>query len=182
MSSDKAALRSTQRGRTLSSLERAHQSERLQARLCSLDVIVQANAVALFVGVGHEPETRGLFEALAPKERWLPKVVGPRELAWCAVTDWAGLQLGRFGIREPQGLGAPTLPAQVEVVLVPGLAFDARGGRLGWGRGYYDRALAQAPGARRVGVCLQGGLVDFVPMEPHDLRMHTVVSPSAAYP
>lgn len=124
---------------------------------------------------------RGVFEDLAPRRRWLPKVVGPHALAWCEVTDWAALQPGRFSIPEPAGEGAPTLPQEIDVVLVPGLAFDAGGGRLGWGRGYYDRALAQAPGARRVGVCLEWGLVEAVPTEAHDLAMHAVVTPHAVY-
>lgn len=182
MSIDKAALRSAQRRRSWDPAERALQSDRLRTRLCSLDSIVQANAVALFVGVGHEPQMRGVFEALAPRQRWLPKVVGPRALRWCAVTDWAALRPGRFQIPEPPGAGEATLPPEVEVVLVPGLAFDQQGGRLGWGRGYYDRALAQAPGAQRVGVCLAWGLVELVPMEAHDLPMHAVITPNAAYP
>lgn len=182
MSNDKAALRSAQRGRSPDPADRARQSERLRTRLCSLDVITRANAVALFVGVGHEPEMRGVFEALVPRRRWLPKVVGPHALAWCELTDWTALQPGRFAIPEPSGEGVSTLPEEIDVVLVPGLAFDARGGRLGWGRGYYDRALAQAPGARRVGVCLESGLVNAVPMEAHDLPMHTVVTPHAVYP
>lgn len=182
MNIDKVALRSAQRGRPRDPAERALQSDRLRTRLCSLDSIVQANAVALFVGVGHEPQMRGVFDALAPRQRWLPKVVGPQALTWCAVTDWATLKPGRFEIPEPLGNGEATLPPEVDVVLVPGLAFDRHGGRLGWGRGYYDRALAQAPGARRVGVCLDWGLVELVPMEAHDLPMHTVVTPSAVYP
>lgn len=181
MSIDKAALRSAQRARSPDPAERAHQSDRLQTRLCSLDLIVQASAVALFCGVGHEPEMRGVFDALAPRQRWFPRVVGPVSLAWAPVTDWATLRPGRFGIPEPEAEGVACLPEAVDVVLVPGVAFDAQGGRLGWGRGFYDRALARAPGARRVGVCLDSGLVDVVPTEPHDLRMHAVVTPSGVY-
>ncbi len=177
----KAALRSAQRERSTDPAERARQSDRLRVRLCALDLIREANAVAMFVGVAHEPLMRGVFDALAPAQRWLPKVAGPSALAWCALTDWNSLRPGRFGILEPAGEGEAALPPQVEVVLVPGLAFDARGGRLGWGRGYYDRALAQAPGARRVGVCLEAGLVESVPMQAHDLPMHVVVTPNATY-
>lgn len=182
MSIDKAALRSAQRGRSFDPAQRARQSDQLRTRLCSLDFILRANAVALFVGVGHEPQMRGVFDALAPRQRWLPKVVGPRALTWCAVTDWTALSPGRFEIPEPVGAGEAILPGEVDVVLIPGLAFDARGGRLGWGRGYYDRALAQAPGARRVGVCLEWGLVEAVPMEAHDLPMQSIVTPSAVFP
>lgn len=87
---------------------------------------------------------------------------------------------GRFGIPEPVD-ATTVLPPTIDVVLVPGLAFDRDGGRLGWGRGYYDRALATAPHAARVGVCLEPGIVSHVPMEAHDLPMHWVVTPSATY-
>lgn len=177
MSLDKAALRAAQRARLLEPSARARQSDALRARLCSLDFIVHAKAVALFVGVAHEPDTRALFDALAPKVRLLPKVMGPTALGWAAVERWESLEQGRFGILEPAVATSPTLPSDLDVVLVPGLAFDRRGGRLGWGRGYYDRALAQVPGARRVGICLEPGVVEHVPMEAHDLPMHAVVTP-----
>ena len=64
------------------------------------------------------------------------------------------------------------------MILVPGLAFDLRGGRLGRGRGYYDRFLAGATGLR-VGVCFEDQIVADVPLEPHDLRMDFVVTPSS---
>ncbi len=173
----KAALREAQRARVLEHDERSRQSEVLKARLLSLDAIVRAKAVALFVGVRHEPQMRGVFDALSPRTRWLPRVVGPSALAWGRVDAWGSLQPGRFGIPEPVDAHEMALP-DVDVVLVPGLAFDARGGRLGWGRGYYDRALGQS-GAHRIGLCLAPGLVDAVPTESHDVRMHAVVTPDA---
>lgn len=171
----KAALREAQRARVLEPTERSRQSDALKARLLSLDFIVQAKAVALFVGVRHEPQMQGIFEALSPRARWLPKVVGPSSLAWGQVDAWSSLRPGRFGIPEPVEAPASTLP-DVDVVLVPGLAFDESGGRLGWGRGYYDRALGDSA-ARPVGVCLAPGLVGEVPTEAHDIRMHAVVTP-----
>lgn len=164
----------------MSPTERANQSQALCTRLCSLDEVVQASTVALFVGVGHEPQTRGVFDVLAPRGRWLPKVVGPTALAWGQVHRWDDLRPGRFGIPEPS-VTHDALPEDIEVVLVPGLAFDREGGRLGWGRGYYDRALDTVPHAVRIGLCLTPGLVPRVPMEAHDFRMHWVVTPSATY-
>lgn len=171
----KAALREAQRARVLEPAERSRQSEALKVRLLALDVIVGAEAVALFVGVRHEPEMQRIFDALSPRERWLPRVVGPAALAWGIADAWASLVPGRFGIPEPRDAPEEILP-DVDVVLVPGLAFDPRGGRLGWGRGYYDRALGQSR-ARRIGLCLAPGLVHAVPTEPHDIRMHAVVTP-----
>ena len=61
------------------------------------------------------------------------------------------------------------------MVVVPGVAFDAQGGRLGHGRGHFDRLLARSP-ALRVGLCSEARLVAAVPMEPHDVRMDVVAT------
>ncbi len=87
---------------------------------------------------------------------------------------------GGFGLLEPARADRASLPDEVDVVLVPGLAFDRTGGRLGQGRGYYDRALAEVS-AMRMGICLAPGLIEHVPMQPHDLRMHQVVTPDAVH-
>ena len=87
---------------------------------------------------------------------------------------------GRFGLLEPAGprLGPGALAA-ADVVVVPALAVDRRGARLGRGRGYYDRALAHArPGAVLVAVVFDDELVDALPAEPHDRRVSAVVTPS----
>jgi len=84
---------------------------------------------------------------------------------------------GAFGILEP----SPTLPvvdlAKIDVFLCPGLAFDSHGGRLGRGRGYYDRLLARArPDAYKIGVCFPHQLVPETFTEPHDIHMDLVIS------
>lgn len=174
----KVALRKARRAFVLEPADRAQQSEALRARLLSLDELVRAKVVALFAGIAHEPEMRGVFEDLAPRERWLPKVISREALSWTRVEDWASLRPGCLGIPEPSGDGSERLPPTLDAVLVPGVAFDASGGRLGWGGGYYDRLLASLPNAVRIGVTLDAGLVDVVPMDPHDQRMHVVVSPT----
>jgi 5,10-methenyltetrahydrofolate synthetase len=90
---------------------------------------------------------------------------------------------GVFGIREPVPSACePAALGTVDFVLVPGVAFDARGGRIGHGAGYYDRLLAGAgPGARLVAAAFEVQIVDAVPMEPHDRRLDLVVTERHAY-
>ena len=77
----------------------------------------------------------------------------------------------RFGYEQPVP-GAPLVdPTGVGVVLVPGLAFDRYGNRLGWGKGYYDRLLPTAAQATKVGVTLERRLVEEIPVAPHDVPM-----------
>jgi len=104
----------------------------------------------------------------------LPKVVGS-DLALLEVDGPDMLQRGAFGILEPGG-GCVEHPPKADVILVPGLAFDRRGSRLGRGRGYYDRLLEKFEGTR-VGVCFEGQVVESVPAEPHDIPMNFLLTP-----
>ena len=112
----------------------------------------------------------------------LPVVPGAgSELSWAV--DTGRLAPGRFGLPEPVGprLG-PTAIGAAEVVVVPALAVDRTGVRLGRGGGYYDRALRHVrPGARLVALVFDDELVDALPVEPHDQRVTAVVTPSGGW-
>lgn len=160
---------------------RRQEGNLLRDAVVALSEVREAKGVALFVGVGHEPDTSPLFEALDPVPRWFPKVRGPASLGWAVVDDLEQLVEGAFGIRAPAQSQLDVLPASVDVVFVPGVAFDRGGRRLGWGRGYYDRALRHVPNAMRIGLCAPDRLLDEpVPVEDHDVPMHAVVTPREA--
>ena len=104
-----------------------------------------------------------------------------RELGWAV--DTGRLAAGRFGLFEPVGprLG-PTAIGAADVVVVPALAVDRRGVRLGRGGGYYDRALVHArPDAILVALVFDDELVDELPAEEHDRRVDAVVTPSGGW-
>ncbi|HEX5061643.1 MAG TPA: 5-formyltetrahydrofolate cyclo-ligase, partial [Kofleriaceae bacterium] len=72
--------------------------------------------------------------------------------------------------------------SEIAAVFVPGLAFDRAGGRIGWGRGYYDVTLAAAsPAALRIGLAFECQIIEHVPREPHDAALHYVVTEAAIY-
>jgi 5-formyltetrahydrofolate cyclo-ligase len=81
-----------------------------------------------------------------------------------------------FGVREPLASAPQVLPDQVDLVLVPALAFDARGYRLGYGKGFYDRLLPLSPRAERVGLAFELSLLPQLPNEDHDVAVHRVVT------
>jgi len=85
------------------------------------------------------------------------------------------LQPGKYDIPEPTGE-----ERQPDVILVPGVAFDRRGHRLGYGRGYYDRALAARPQVRRIGLCHSFQLVEALAEEAHDEPVDYIVTPDGA--
>ena len=104
----------------------------------------------------------------------LPRVSG-EDLKLHYAESVEDLVEGKFGNLEPKA-NAPKAPFEADFIFVPGLAFDAAGGRLGRGAGYYDRLLTKFRGVR-VGVCFSEFLVDRVPCEDHDIRMDFVVTP-----
>ncbi len=87
------------------------------------------------------------------------------------------LQPGRFGMPEPAAdATALAGDAAAAIILVPGLAFDRRGARLGTGKGYYDRALPKHPSALRIGLALEAFVVDRVPDDPWDVAMDAIAT------
>lgn len=127
-----------------------------------------------FMGLPDEVDLRPLLEELAHAGRLLlPRVEPGDRLSVHVVDDLDALVPGRFGVAEPAGEPTARLPA---AVLVPGRAFDLHGGRVGRGKGYYDRYLPEAPRALRAGVGFEVQLVDDVPVDWHDLRVHAVVT------
>jgi 5-formyltetrahydrofolate cyclo-ligase len=86
------------------------------------------------------------------------------------------LELHRWGMRQPPASQPPVALQQIDVLLVPGLLFDVAGTRLGYGMGYYDRALASGGGPVTVGVTLQALLVPELPRAPHDVAVQYLLT------
>jgi 5-formyltetrahydrofolate cyclo-ligase len=139
--------------------------------------------VAAYVPVRGEPGSVAMLDALRTGgARVLLPVTGPPgPLDWAEYTGPESLRRGRFGLLEPVGpqLGTAAV-TRPRVILIPALAVDKRGVRLGRGAGYYDRTLTAArPDARLVAVVRDDELVDRLPEEPHDLRMGWALTPQA---
>ena len=138
--------------------------------------LVRARRVALYAALPGELPSRPLFAALARlgRPRLLPRVRG-RDLEWAEAVDWEALRAGRFGVMEPVGSPVPA-PGPGDWALVPGLAFDREGGRLGRGGGFYDRAFPEAaPSPVLVGVGYRFQCVAAVPRGERDRRLDAIV-------
>lgn len=126
--------------------------------------------VAAYAGMGTEPPTRYLLDSLrrAGVDVLLPVVAGDR-LDWARYDGWEALVPGPRGFAEPAGarLGADAV-GDADVVVVPALAVDLAGYRLGRGAGYYDRTLATVETARAVAVVYDDEVLDHLPVEAHD--------------
>ncbi|WP_443333600.1 5-formyltetrahydrofolate cyclo-ligase [Streptomyces sp. CB00455] len=161
----------------------------LAVRALELPELAGAHTVAAYVSVGTEPGTRALLDALrsAGKRVLLPLLLPDNDLDWAAYDGPEGLAAaahpGRMRLLEPTGpaLG-PDAVTGADTVLLPGLAVDGRGMRLGRGGGSYDRVLErlERAGARPALVVLlyDDEVVARVPEEPHDHPVQAVATPS----
>ncbi len=189
---DKRDLRATvQAARAaLGATRRAELSAQITAHLLALPAFGPTRTLAGYLSIGDEFDTSAfLQQALAAGHRLvLPRMVDPdspqtRRLLLHAVSDIAGDTVpGRWGIREPDPARCPAVQAtEVDLILVPGLAFDARGARLGYGAGYYDRLLVSLrPDCLRVSAAFSVQRVDRVPVEPHDQPVGALVTEAGA--
>ncbi|MEV0297255.1 5-formyltetrahydrofolate cyclo-ligase [Nocardia sp. NPDC050710] len=137
--------------------------------------------VCAYVPVRGEPGSTALLDALcdAGARVLLPITGPPGPLEWAEYTGENDLRPARWGLLEPNGPVLPTETiARAGLILIPALAVDRRGVRLGRGAGHYDRTLGAArTDARLVAVVRDDELVDQLPEEPHDLRMGWVLTP-----
>ncbi|MBH1935348.1 5-formyltetrahydrofolate cyclo-ligase [Streptomyces sp. AV19] len=181
---DKADLRRTllDRRAALSAEAVREAQEALGRRALDLPELADAGTVAAYVSVGREPGTRALLEALRGRgvRVLLPVLLPDNDLDWGVYRGPERLEKAGRGLLEPDGerLG-PSAVTEADVVLLPGLAVDGRGLRLGRGGGSYDRVLARLPrpGAVRVVLLYDEEVVERVPAEAHDQPVDAVVTP-----
>jgi 5-formyltetrahydrofolate cyclo-ligase len=179
----KAALRAEARAavKNMSPADRASASRLICERLTAQRVWQNARAVLLFMPMPDEPDIRPLLQAAleARKTVALPQFVaagGHYEAA--VICDPArDLVAGKFGIPEPGAVCKVADLKRLDLVLVPALAFDWHGRRLGRGKGFYDRLLVDVPG-KTCGVAFDQQMVAALPVEPHDVRLNCILTPS----
>jgi 5-formyltetrahydrofolate cyclo-ligase len=175
---EKALLRARMRERRQAAgAEQGESARAAGERLAALPEVGMARTVMVYLGHGSEISTEPLIERLAVSGRILlvPVVRGDEIQPW-AFRPGDPVQPGPYGPSEPVH-SAPADPATVDLVVVPGLAFDRSGHRLGQGGGHYDRFLPfLRPDATRVGLCFDTQLLDRVPHEPADEPVDIVVT------
>jgi 5-formyltetrahydrofolate cyclo-ligase len=185
MAADKAALRR----RLLAARARLGPDQRAAAARALRDAVLElpqaqmAGTIAAYYSLASEPDTHGLIYALWKRGSYvlLPLLRPDADLDWASYEGPDSLRPGPRGLAEPaeppRGMDAV---ARADLVLVPALAVDRGGVRLGRGGGSYDRALARVgPGIPTIALLYDGELLDKVPADDHDQRVRLVARPSA---
>jgi len=160
-------------------------AERMTERLLALPEIASARRVLACLSFGEEIDTHPLVERLlaSGREVYVPRA-DPRDRMLHVHRYPCELETLSFGLRQPRR-GDPEVPVEeidrtVDLVLVLGLGFDARGIRLGHGSGYFDRFFAAHP-LPSAGLAYELQIADRLPSEPHDLPMTVVVTDEAVH-
>ena len=158
----------------LSTEEKLTLSAQIFSKLDACDKICEASVVALFISLPDEPQTATFIEQLSRKNK---RVVVPRiegeDMNFYDISE--GVETGSFGILEPLSK-SPIKPSEIDVMVMPGVAFTLNGARCGRGKGFYDKYLSRNGfRAYTIGVCYPCQIVENLPVEEHDKRMESVI-------
>jgi 5-formyltetrahydrofolate cyclo-ligase len=162
--------------------ERAAAARLIRDHVLEMPEVAAAGTVAAYYSVGTEPDTHGLVFALWKRGSYvvLPVLLPDGDLDWASYEGPDSLAAGPRGLLQPvEPVRGPGTVARADVVLVPAVAVDVNGRRLGRGAGCYDRALARVGGqVPTIGLIYDDELVPSVPAEPHDRTVRAVARPS----
>ena len=163
----------------------AQKSAVIAAYTCSLLAFCDRPTVMVYMALPQEVQTtRIIAQARLWQKRVAVPVVHGNCLAAVELPDDPGqFRRGRFGILEPSETQVVIPPEEIGYIMVPGVAFDYRGGRLGFGKGYYDRFLGRLPATTyRCGLAFGIQVVPCVPQTSHDICMHGIVTEQGFIP
>jgi 5-formyltetrahydrofolate cyclo-ligase len=170
--------------RSITHQQAIRSGRRVLARLSDWDGFARSPEIVAYSALVGEVDLGSIFDAahLAGKRLLLPRIVG-EELEFAQVDEDEELIRGRHGVLEPDVRRVALEVDPLAIVLVPGVAFDRRGGRLGRGAGYYDRALSDirrtSVSTTFIGVGFPRQIVDEVPMTSQDVRMDGILTEEA---
>lgn len=161
----------------LTPLEYMEFNAAIHERFLGLDRVRRAASIMIYYSIGNEVETVSIIQTLLAmgKTVSIPVCTPSRDLIAGLVTDVNQLVTTRLGLREPDpnGLKSPDL---MDLIVVPGLAFDERGYRLGRGAGYYDRFLGGCPNIYTLGFAYDFQVFPQIPTESHDTKMAGLIT------
>lgn len=153
---------------SLSVLSRLNENEHLQ----------KAKTILMYYSLPDEVNTHQYIDYLLAlgKKVLLPEVIDGENMVIREYTGKHDLKEGAFHIMEPIGTLFPEEKYQeIHLAIIPGMAFDQQGNRLGRGKGYYDRFLQKIPQVYKIGICFPFQLVDEIPTEETDIKMDTII-------
>ena len=162
----------------LSKAEREAKNEAIRKRLEINPLFQKARHILTYISTHEEVDTHTLLRNhLGKKTIVVPTVIaGSRELKLVEFKKWNDLGKGLYGILEITDKWAPAYAGALDLILVPGIAFDRQGHRIGYGKGYYDTLLKKYPSIPTLGLAYDLQLIDKIPNESHDTPVKTLLT------
>lgn len=163
---------------SLSDIDRRYFSKNITSHLLKLNLIKEAQSVHSFISYHSEVDTHKFIQSclLHRKKVYSPKVVSKTDLIHYQINNLKDCLASIHGILEPNSDNCPLMLESPDVILVPGLAFDLSGNRLGYGGGYYDKFLSQFPNTSKIGVFFSCQQHPSLPTEPHDIQLDLIIT------
>jgi 5-formyltetrahydrofolate cyclo-ligase len=150
----------------------------LSQRFFEIPLVKNSNRIMIYYSINHEVATTHIISKLLKmgKTVVLPACTIDRNLRASIIHNLDELVPGIFGIKEPAASALEIDPKMLDLVVIPGVAFDKKGFRLGHGAGYYDRFLTRTA-AFKLGIAYDFQIVDKLPAEPHDVTVQALLTP-----
>lgn len=197
MNEDKKKLRieMKQKRAAISMEERNLMNVQIYSSFISLPEYQNSDVLLIYASFGTEIDTYSIIHnaLVSGKHVALPKVLSDGIMEFIYINNIEDLSIGNYGIMEPKCFDAPFLLSFIKqndknkkiIMCLPGLAFDLKGSRLGYGKGYYDQYLntmqQQGIFVFKVGICYEDQVVPYVPAEKHDMALDMILTQDAIY-
>jgi 5-formyltetrahydrofolate cyclo-ligase len=163
--------------------QRLLKNEQIAKNLESLEVFKGAQHVLFYYSVGSEVGTLDLIEKyIDSKQLYLPVITGLHHFQAIPIKRPLDLKKSFEGIPEPmEPAPSSVFDKRIDCVIVPGVAFDKHGNRIGTGKGYYDRYFEKYPDSTKIGLAYSEQMLDCIPKDPYDIGMNFVITDNNTY-
>lgn len=159
----------------------------IQDKIINSNILDKFDSILAYVSLGNEVKTDFIIDYILKnnKKLYLPKVTSKLlgEMVFYRIENINDLKTGEYNILEPSGLSEEYLYSNCENVLmiVPGVAFDIKCNRIGFGKGYYDKYLNDKPSIYKLGLAFEGQLVDCIESDNNDIKMNQILTEESVY-
>jgi 5-formyltetrahydrofolate cyclo-ligase len=160
--------------------EVSEKSKRIKEQVFQMDEFKDAKTVLFYVSYDNEVYTHEMIKEslMIKKQVVVPKTdLNHHMIQCCSLTQWDDLIAGAYNILEPRQENVNEVsPESIDLIIIPGIAFDCQGNRIGHGMGYYDKLLRKIMNAHRLGLAFEFQIVESIPPEKHDVRVEKIVT------
>ena len=177
---DNLRKRIIKKRKELSDSELREKSNKIKEIIFKMKEFKDAKAILFYISYRNEVDTHQMIKDCIAIEK---KVVVPRtdrlreRIVLSELSNWNNLAYGEYNILEPKKeFFQEVLIDSIDLMFIPGIAFDVCGNRIGHGKGYYDRLLKIPHNATRIGLAFELQIVDNIPAEPHDVKLNKIVT------